>query len=136
MPSRGIIHRTAKELGLPSVGMSGSPPTRGFVSTFFPNGIPYEEALNVSVVGSKLTDSKLRKQIADIKKKRAWYSVNKGVPEEWAKDFFEGKVVEILPMNPTILVDAIGTLLAVLFTKGLPAGVLIAVGIIAIISMK
>ncbi|PFF16864.1 molybdopterin biosynthesis protein MoeB, partial [Bacillus anthracis] len=33
MPSRVIIHRTARELGIPSVGMSGSPPTRGFVST-------------------------------------------------------------------------------------------------------
>jgi molybdopterin/thiamine biosynthesis adenylyltransferase len=39
MLSRVIIHRAARELGIPSVGMSGSPPTRGFVSTFFPNGI-------------------------------------------------------------------------------------------------
>ncbi|PFT73660.1 DUF441 family protein, partial [Bacillus thuringiensis] len=39
--------------------------------------------------------------------------------------------------NPTILVGVlIGTLLAVLFAKGLPAGLLIAAGIIAIISMK
>ncbi|MFT4142007.1 MAG: ThiF family adenylyltransferase [Bacillus sp. (in: firmicutes)] len=104
MPSRVIIHRTARELNIPSIGMSGSPPTRGFVSTFFPNGIPYEEALNVSAVGSKLTDSKLRQQIADIKKKRAWYSVNKGAPEEWAKDFCEGKVGWIItPMRAHLL---------------------------------
>ena len=45
----------------------------------------------MSVVGSRLTDSKLRQQITDIKKKRAWYSVDKGAPEEWAKDFCEGK---------------------------------------------
>jgi tRNA A37 threonylcarbamoyladenosine dehydratase len=54
MLSRVIIHRAARELGIPSVGMSGSPPTRGFVSTFFPNGISYEEALNVSVIDSIL----------------------------------------------------------------------------------
>jgi molybdopterin/thiamine biosynthesis adenylyltransferase len=70
MLSRVIIHRAARELGIPSVGMSGSPPTRGFVSTFFPNGISYEEALNVSVIDSILTDEKVRKQIADVKKKK------------------------------------------------------------------
>jgi uncharacterized membrane protein (DUF441 family) len=48
-----------------------------------------------------------------------------------------GKGVGVLPMNPTILVGVlIGTLLAVVFAKGLPAGLLIAAGIIAIISMK
>ncbi|WP_144519205.1 DUF441 family protein [Bacillus thuringiensis] len=48
-----------------------------------------------------------------------------------------GKGVGVLPMSPTILVGVlIGTLLAVLFAKGLPAGLLIAAGIIAIISMK
>ncbi|MFE5131484.1 HesA/MoeB/ThiF family protein, partial [Bacillus mobilis] len=104
MPSRVIIHRTARELGIPSVGMSGSPPTRGFVSTFYPTGIPYEEALNVSIVGSKLTDPKLRQQIADVKKKRAWYSVEKGAPEDWAQDFCDGKVGWIItPMRAHLL---------------------------------
>ncbi|RWS45082.1 DUF441 family protein [Bacillus mycoides] len=43
----------------------------------------------------------------------------------------------VLPMNPTILLGVlIGTLMAVLFTKGLPAGLIIAAGIIAINSMK
>ncbi|PEO96899.1 DUF441 family protein [Bacillus pseudomycoides] len=47
------------------------------------------------------------------------------------------KGVGVLPMNPTILLGVlIGTLIAVLFTKGLPAGLIIAAGIIAIISMK
>lgn len=104
MPSRVIIHRAARELGIPSVGMSGSPPTRGFVSTFFPNGISYEEALNVSVIDSTLTDENVRKQIADMKKKRAWYSVNQGAPEEWAQDFCEGKVGWIItPMRAHLL---------------------------------
>lgn len=51
--------------------------------------------------------------------------------------FIGRKGVGVLPMNPTILLGVlIGTLIAVLFTKGLPAGLIIAAGIIAIISMK
>ncbi|MEG7927617.1 DUF441 family protein [Bacillus cereus] len=51
--------------------------------------------------------------------------------------FIGGKGVGVLPLNPTILLGVlIGTLMAVLFTKGLPAGLIIAAGIIAIISMK
>lgn len=90
MPSRVIIHRTAREMEIPSVGMSGSPPTRGFVSSFFPEGIPYEEALNLPGMGRKLTDVELREEIAEVKKARAWYSVKLGAPEEWARDFCEG----------------------------------------------
>ncbi|WP_017718275.1 HesA/MoeB/ThiF family protein [Kamptonema formosum] len=91
MPSRVIVHRTARELGIPSVGMSGSPPTRGFVSSFFPDGIAYEVALNLPGVGEKLTNLELRQRIADIKKARAWHSVTQGAPREWAQDFCEGK---------------------------------------------
>ncbi|MEX0135281.1 DUF441 family protein [Bacillus nitratireducens] len=51
--------------------------------------------------------------------------------------YIGGKGVGVLPMNPTILLGVlIGTLISVLFTKGLPAGLIIAAGIIAIISMK
>ncbi|MGS0534280.1 DUF441 family protein (plasmid) [Bacillus mycoides] len=51
--------------------------------------------------------------------------------------YIGGKGVGVLPMNSTILLGVlIGTLIAVLFTKGLPAGLIIAAGIIAIISMK
>ena len=51
--------------------------------------------------------------------------------------YIGGKGVGVLPMNPTILLGVlIGTLIAVIFTKGLPAGLIIAAGIIAIISMK
>ncbi|MCL4456319.1 MAG: ThiF family adenylyltransferase [Nitrospirae bacterium] len=91
MPSRVIIHRTARELGIPSVGMSGSPPNRGFVSSFFPEGVPYEAALNLPCMGKKLTAMELRQQIADIKKKRAWYSVKMGAPASWAGNYCEGK---------------------------------------------
>ncbi|MGG4449384.1 HesA/MoeB/ThiF family protein [Brevibacillus porteri] len=91
IPSRVIIHRTARELGIPSVGMSGSPPTRGFVSSFFPDGISYETVLNIPGAGGKLTNEALRQEIADIKKARAWHSVKEGAPKEWAEDFCEGK---------------------------------------------
>lgn len=51
--------------------------------------------------------------------------------------YIGGKGIGVLPMNPTILLGVlIGTLVAVLFTKGLPAGLIIAAGIIAIIFMK
>lgn len=104
MPSRVIIHRTARELGIPSVGMSGSPPNRGFVSSFFPDGVHYEDILNLPGKGIKLTNEAIRKQIADIKKERAWYSVQQGAPQEWAEDFCEGKVGWIItPVRAMLL---------------------------------
>ncbi|MBW3496769.1 DUF441 family protein [Bacillus sp. FDAARGOS_1420] len=62
-----------------------------------------------------------------------WGSISVG----FIVSFIGGKGVGVLPMNPTILLGVlIGTLMAVLFTKGLPAGIIIAAGIIAIIFMK
>ncbi|SFW98476.1 ThiF family protein [Thermoactinomyces sp. DSM 45891] len=104
MPSRVIIHRTARELGVPSVGMSGSPPNRGFVSSFFPDGVHYEDILNLPGKGVKLTDESARKQIADIKKERARYSVEQGAPKEWAEQFCEGKAGWIItPVRAMLL---------------------------------
>jgi molybdopterin/thiamine biosynthesis adenylyltransferase len=91
MPSRVIIHRTAREMNIPSVGMSGSPPTRGFVASFFPDGIPYETALNLPGIGEKLTNAELRQRIADVKKARAWHSAGLGAPAQWAQDYCDGK---------------------------------------------
>lgn len=91
MPSRVIIHRTARQLGIPSVGMSGSPPNRGFVGSFFPDGVAYEDVLNLPGKDEKLTDPELRQRIADVKKARAWYSVERGAPRQWAEDFCAGK---------------------------------------------
>lgn len=104
MPSRVIIHRTARELGIPSVGMSGSPPNRGFVSSFLPDGVHYEDILNLPGKGSKLTDPELRQQIADIKKERAWYSVEQGAPREWAEDFCQGKAGWIITPARAMLI--------------------------------
>lgn len=96
MPTRAIIHRTARELGIPSVGMSGSPPTRGFVSTFLPDGPRYEDVLNLPEPGRKLTDQELRQRVADIKKQRAWHSVGLGAPAKWAQDYCDGKASWII----------------------------------------
>lgn len=104
MPSRVIIHRTAREQGIPSVGMSGSPPNRGFVSSFFPDGIAYEDALNLPGKGLKLTNPELRQQITDIKKARARYSAGRGAPQEWVDAFCEGKAGWIItPVRALLL---------------------------------
>nr|WP_295970134.1 DUF441 family protein [uncultured Bacillus sp.] len=51
--------------------------------------------------------------------------------------FIGGKGVGVLAGNPVILLGVlIGTLVAVLFTKGLPAGLIIAAGMISIFSLK
>ncbi|WP_131925403.1 HesA/MoeB/ThiF family protein [Hazenella coriacea] len=92
MPSRVIIHRTARELGIPSVGMSGSPPNRGFVSSFFPDGVPYEEVLNIPGKGNRIIDEDLKQEVAELKKERARYSVTKGAPQEWADAYCRGEV--------------------------------------------
>lgn len=66
--------------------------------------VSYEETLNVAIINSSLTDGKVRKQIADMKKKRASYSVDQGAPKEWAQDFCEEKVGWIItPMRAHLL---------------------------------
>jgi len=96
MPTRVIIHRAARELSIPSVGISGSPPTRGFVSTFLPRGTTYEQALNIPCNSEPLDDPKVRKRITDIKKKRAWYSVTLGAPSTWAEAYCSGNASWII----------------------------------------
>lgn len=71
MPSRIIVHRAAKEMNIPSVSMSGSPPHRGFISTFLPNGISYESALNINTHGKKISDPEVTNFVQNLKKQRA-----------------------------------------------------------------
>lgn len=104
MPSRIIVHRAAKKLGIPSIAMSGSPPHRGFVSSFFPDGISYEEALNIQIQGKSIADPIVHEFVQNLKKKRAMYSVEHGAPESWAKDFCAGKTGWIItPIRATLL---------------------------------
>lgn len=104
MPSRVVVHRAAKSLGIPSISMSGSPPHRGFVSTFLPEGIAYEDALNIPVKGKSIADPAVSSFIQDLKKKRALYSVTRGAPQEWAQDFCAGKAGWIItPIRASLL---------------------------------
>lgn len=51
--------------------------------------------------------------------------------------YIGGRGVGILPANPTILLGVLfGTLIAVLFMKGLPAGLIIAAGVMALFLSK
>ena len=104
MPSRIVVHRAAKKHGIPSISMSGSPPHRGFVSSFFPDGISYEDALNIPTKGKLMSDPEIANLVYDIKKKRAQYSVSKGAPQQWADDFCDGKAGWIItPIRASLL---------------------------------
>lgn len=51
--------------------------------------------------------------------------------------YIGGKGIGVLSASPVILLGVlVGTLIAVLFTKGLPAGLIIAAGILSIFSIK
>ena len=104
MPSRIIVHRAAKALGIPSISMSGSPPHRGFVSSFLPDGIAYEDALNINTQGKSISDPEVTEFVQSIKKKRAQYSVSRGAPQSWANDFCSGKAGWIItPIRATLI---------------------------------
>lgn len=104
MPSRIVVHRAAEELGVPSICMSGSPPHRGFVSSFLPGGVSYEEALNIQTQGKAISDPAVTEFVQAIKKERANYSVTRGAPESWAKDFSSGKAGWIItPIRASLL---------------------------------
>ncbi len=104
MPSRIVVHRAARALGIPSISMSGSPPHRGFVSSFFPDGISYEDALNIPTKGKSISDPLVTQFVHDIKKKRAQYSVSKGAPQSWADDFCSGRAGWIItPIRASLI---------------------------------
>lgn len=88
--SRVVIHRTARELGIPSVWIAITPPFRGAVATFLPSGMAYEEALGVPSRGLPLTD-KVRRAVLGQKDDRARHAVERGALQEWAGDYLEGR---------------------------------------------
>lgn len=104
MPSRIIAHRAARKLGIPSIAMSGSPPHRGFVSTFLPHGIDYETALNLPTLGKSMQDPSVVELVQNIKKQRAENAVKYGAPQSWANDFCAAKVGWIItPIRATLI---------------------------------
>lgn len=103
MFARVCAHRAAKTLGIPSIAMSGSPPQRGWISTFLPTGIEYEEALNLPSKG-QILNSSTEKLLQEVKYKRAQYSVSQGAPKEWADDYCQGKASWLItPIRASLL---------------------------------
>lgn len=104
MPSRIAVHRAAKASNIPSISISGSPPHRGFVSSFFPEGIAYEDALNIQTKGKSMSDPEVIAFVQAIKKHRATYSVSRGAPQSWANDFCSGKAGWIItPIRASLI---------------------------------
>ena len=92
MPSRVIVHRAARELGIPCVTMSGGPPYRSIVSTFMPDGIDYETAFGLPTKGMSFEDPAKRKEIAKLMiNQRAEYAGQHGEDPEWARKFISGE---------------------------------------------
>ena len=87
MPSRIVVHRAAKKHGIPSISMSGSPPHRGFVSSFFPNGISYEDALNIPTKGKSISDEEVTSFVHEIKKKEHSILLLKELPSNGQMTF-------------------------------------------------
>lgn len=85
MPSRVMIHRVAREMGLPCVTMSGAPRFRSFVSTVLPGGIDYETMLNLPTKGRSLSDPEAFEEITRLNTKRAEYSLKTDGDPVWAE---------------------------------------------------
>jgi molybdopterin/thiamine biosynthesis adenylyltransferase len=106
MPSRIIVHRAAQKLGIPSIAMSGSPPNRGFISTFIPGKIDYETALNLKTHGKSLSCPEVLQFVQNIKKQRARYSVSCGASQDWAENFCAGTAGWIITPVRAVLIAA------------------------------
>lgn len=103
MCARVCVHRAAHKLGIPSISMSGSPPHRGFISSFLPGGVDYETLLALPSQGKPLT-ADVKQSLHTVKNKRAQYSVQLGAPQSWADDYCEGKAGWIItPIRAALL---------------------------------
>lgn len=91
MISRVAIHRAARKANLPCATVSGAPKFRAFVSTFLPDGIPFEKAMGYPCgVNESLQDESIRKKIAEVRNQRARKAVERGAFPEWLTDFIQG----------------------------------------------
>ncbi len=89
---RIISHRTAKELGIPTITMTGQPPFRGFVSTLMSDGPTYEELFRIDfMIGKSFADNPdLEKRVTQLKYERAEHSAKLSGQTEWLKKYKEG----------------------------------------------
>ena len=86
--ARVVIHRTAAELGIPSVWIAVTPPFRGGVMSLTPQSMPYEQVLRHPSLGQALTPE-LREEISALKDERARHSVSHGALSEWADGYLK-----------------------------------------------
>jgi molybdopterin/thiamine biosynthesis adenylyltransferase len=89
-PARVAIHRVARRLGIPVVSMTGQPPYRSHVSTFFPEGPEYEDVMCLPSIGKPLNE-KVVKVLNDLRVERAKHADESGAAAGWWKDFVNGK---------------------------------------------
>lgn len=88
--ARVIIHRTAYQLGIPSIWIAVTPPFRGGVMAFTPQSTPYEVVLRHPSYQKELTED-MKKAINQIKDERAKFSVTQGALAEWAEGYLKGE---------------------------------------------
>ena len=84
--ARVAIHRVAKELGIPVVSMTGQPPYKSHVSTFFAEGPDYEEVMQLPSIG-KVLDENIQEEFNALKDNRAKNAQAHGASPSWANDF-------------------------------------------------
>ncbi len=119
MCARVCVHRAARALGIPSISMSGSPPHRGFISSFLSGGIDYETLLGLPSQGKPLTPE-VKQAIRAVKNKRAQYSVTLGAPQSWADDYCVGKAGWIITPIRAALLATFSVHEAIQILVGLP----------------
>lgn len=88
--SRVIVHRTAAELGIPSVWIAVTPPFRGGVMSMTPDSTPYEVCLRQPSYQKPLTED-IKDQLHALKAGRALHSVRHGADPEWADAYVNDK---------------------------------------------
>lgn len=92
LPSRVIIHRAAMQLGIPSITMTGQPPFRTFVSSFFTGGPLYEELFDLPYCKGKSFKENpgLFEKINNLKNNRAKYANLHGATQGWMEGYIDG----------------------------------------------
>lgn len=93
MYARIIVHRAAKEMGIPVITMSGGPQYRAMVSTLMPYGVDYETLLNFPTKGADLDipNEELDHLHHELRVNRAKYAMEHGADPEWAKLYISGE---------------------------------------------
>lgn len=122
--ARVVIHRAARQLGIPSVWIAVTPPFRGGVMTFMPESASMEEALSQPSQGKELTED-VKRELFAIKDARARRAVeladevSRETMQEWAEDFIAGNApwTVISPMANIVGVLASFEMMKVLLNR-------------------